>query len=186
MKRLVFLTALVLAALLVVGCKPTVPQEEYDLVVADLATAETEIVRLKGQLDEAENKTAEVEDQLAEAQGQIDDLQQELDELQNQETDADRELRELREKAERAVLAAEILDVMVRAVLGAEEITDEEAVQLFLELSSRVEESGDPVLQEKFQAVLFSFGGQEEGIDLVQYLIETIAALDEMEEQVSE
>lgn len=181
MKRWVCLAALVLAVMLVAGCKPTVPQEEYDLVVADLASAEAEITRLAGQLDEAEDKTAEVEGQLAEAQAQIEDLQQELDELQNQETDADRELRELRDKADRAVLAAEILDVIVRATLGADEIADEEAVQLFLELSGRVEESGDPVLQEKFQAVLLSFGGQEEGIDLVQYLIETIAALGEAE-----
>ena len=181
MKRLVYLTALVLATLLVVGCKPTVPQEEYDLVVADLATAETEIARLEGQLNEAENKTAEVEGQLGEAQTQIDDLQQELDELQNQETGTDRELRELREKADRAVLSAEVLDVIVRAVLGAEDLTQEEAIQLFLELSGRVEESGDPVLQEKFQAVLLSFGGQEEGIDLVQYLIGTIAELGEGE-----
>ena len=179
MKRWVCLAALALVTLLVVGCQPRVPQEEYDLVVADLATAEAEIARLEGQLNEAENKTAEVEGQLAEAQAQIDNLQQELDEFRSLETDAERELRELREKADRAVLAAEILDVIVRAVLGAEEISDEEAVQLFLDLSGRVEESGDPVLQEKFQAVLLSFGGQEEGIELVQYLIEMIAGLEE-------
>ena len=74
MRRWVCLAALVLMALLVVGCKPTVPQEEYDLVVADLATAEAEIARLEGQLDEAEDKTAEVEGQLAEAQAQFDHL----------------------------------------------------------------------------------------------------------------
>lgn len=179
MKRWVCLAALVLAAFLVVGCQPTVPQEEYDLVVADLATAEAEIASLEGQLDETEDRLAEVEGQLAGAQAQIDDLQQELDEFQSLETDAERELRELRGKADRAVLAAEILDVIVRAVLGAEEITEEEAIQLFLDLSGRVEESGDPVLQEKFQAVLLSFGGQEEGIDLVQYLIEMIKELEE-------
>jgi chromosome segregation ATPase len=178
-KRWVCWAALALVALLLVGCKPTVPQEEYDLVVAELATAEAEIARLEGQVSEAEDKTAEVEGQLAEAQAQINDLQQELDDFQSQETDAESELRELREKADRAVLAADILDVIVRAVLGAEEISEEEAVQLFLELSSRVEESGDPVLQEKFQAVLLSFGGQEEGIDLVQYLIEMVAELEE-------
>ena len=164
-------------ALLVAGCQATVPQEEYDLVVADLAAAEEEITQLEGELVEAEAQSAEAQAQAEEAQAQIEDLQQELADLQGQETDAEAELRELQDKSERAVLAAEILDVIVIAALGAENVADEEVIQLFLELSGRVEESGDQLLQEKFQAVLLSFGGQEEGIELIQYLIEMITEL---------
>ena len=159
-----------LLALLIAGCQATVPQEEHDRVLADLTAAETEVQRLESELTSAQNE-------LGEAQGEINDLQQELDALQNQGTDAELQLRELQAKAEEAVLAAEILDVLVKAALGAEDLTDEDAIQLFVELSSKVEESDDALLQEKFQAVVLSFGGQEEAIELVQYLIEVIGEL---------
>lgn len=160
-----------LLALLIVACQATVPQEEHDQVLADLAAAEDEVQSLEDELTAVQNE-------LGEAQGQIADLQGELEALQNQGTDAEILLRELQAKAEDSVLAAEILDVLVKAALGAEALTDEEAIQLFMELSSKVEESDDALLKEKFQAVILSFGGEQEAIDLVQYLIEVIAQLD--------
>ncbi len=168
--RLLFLTWPLLA-LLIAGCQASVPQEEHDLVLADLTAAEAEVQRLESELAAAQNE-------LGEAQGQINDLQQELDTLQNQGTDAELQLRELQVKAEDAVLAAEILDVLVKAALGAEDLTDEEAIQLFVELSGKVEQTDDPVLQQKFQAVLLSFGGEQEALELVQYLIEVIGELE--------
>ncbi len=101
-------------------------------------------------------------------------------EVQRLESDlaaAELQLRELQGKVEEAVLAAEILDGLVKAALGAEDLTDEQAIQLFVELSSKLEESDDAILKEKFQAVVLSFGGQEEAIELVQYLIEVIGEL---------
>lgn len=168
--RLLFLTWPLLG-LLIAGCQASVPQEEHDRVLADLTAAEAEVQRLESEL-------AAAQDELGEAQGQINDLQQELDALQNQGTDAELLLRELQVKAEDAVLAAEILDVLVKAALGAEDLTDEEAIQLFVELSGKVEQTDDPILQQKFQAVLLSFGGEQEAIDLVQYLIEVIGELE--------
>jgi chromosome segregation ATPase len=159
-----------LMILLLVACQATVPQEEHDLVLADLSAAEAEVQRLESELTTAQNE-------LGEAQGQINDLQQELDALQNQGTDAEIKLRELQAKAEEAVLAAEMLDALVKAAFGAEDLTDADAMQLFLELSNKVEASDDAVLQEKFQAVVLSFGGEQEAIELVQYLIEVIGEL---------
>lgn len=168
--KMLFFTWLLLI-LLLAACQATVPQEEHDRVLANLSAAEAEVQRLEGEL-------ATTQDELGEAQGQINDLQQEIDELQNQGTDAEVQLRELQARAEEAILAAEMLDALVKAALGAEDLTDEEAMQLFLELSNKVEASDDAVLQEKFQAVVLSFGGEQEAIELVQYLIGVIGALD--------
>jgi septal ring factor EnvC (AmiA/AmiB activator) len=180
--RKALLVVLALVLLLAAGCG--VPQDEHDQVVADLAAAESDVSRLEGELDtaqaeaaEAQSQLAGVESQLAEAQEQIATLEEELAALDGQD-DAGAQLRELQEKTGRAVLAAEILDVMFRVVLGTEDISDEEAIQSFLELSSKVEESDDAQLQEKFQAVLFSFGGEEEGIALVEYLMQMIGELE--------
>jgi len=179
--RIALLAVIALLLLLAVGCG--VPQDEHDQVVADLAAAESEVSRLEGELtaaeaeaEEAQSQLAGAESLLAEAQEQIASLEEELAALGGQD-DATAQLRELQEKTARAVLATEILDVMFKVVLGTEDISDEEAIQLFLELSSKVEESGDAQLQEKFQAVLFSFGGEEEGIALVEYLMQMIAEL---------
>jgi putative ABC transport system permease protein len=180
--RIVLLAVLALVLLLAVGCG--VSQDEHDQVVADLAAAESEVSQLEGDLAtaeaeaaEAQSQLAEAESQLAEAQEQIAAMEEELAALDGQD-DAVAQLRELQEKTGRAVLAAEVLDVMFKVVLGTEDISDEEAIQLFLELSSKVEESGDAQLQEKFQAVLFSFGGEEEGIELVEYLMQMISELE--------
>ncbi len=180
--RIVLMVLLALVLLLAAGCG--VPQDEHDQVVADLAAAELEVSQLTGELtsaqaeaSEAQSQLAEAQNQLAEAQEQIASMEEEIAALDGQD-DAGAQLRELQEKTGRAVLAAEILDVLVKAALGAEDMSDEQAIQLFLELSSRVEESGDAQLQEKFQAVLFSFGGEEEGIDLVEYLIRMISELE--------
>lgn len=182
LNRKAFLAVLALLLLFAAGCG--VPQDEHDQVVADLAAAESEASRLASELTtaqaeaaEAQSQLAEAQSELAEAQEQIASMEEELAALAGQDN-ADTQLRELQEKAGRAVLAAEILDVLVKAALGAEDMSDEQAIQLFLELSGRVEESGDTQLQEKFQAVLFSFGGEEEGIDLVEYLIQMISELE--------
>lgn len=177
-RNLLAITLFILLTLVITACQATVPQEEYDALAAELAASETQA---QAEIERLEDELAEAQDQVAEAQDQVDDLTAEIEELQNQETDVETELRDLKEKAAKAALSAEILDVIVRAVLGTEEMTNEEAVTLFLELSGKVEESGDTELQEKFQAVLFSFGGEAEGIELVEYLIETIGELGEAE-----
>lgn len=169
-KRQIVYWIVPLLILFLAGCQATVPQEEYDQVVADLAASQAEVTRLEGEM------TA-LQGELEDAQSQIDSLQQELDDLQSQGTDAELQLRDLQERADKAVLAGEILDVLVRAALGAETLTDEEAIQLFLDLSSKVEDSGDPELQQKFQAVVLSFGGEQEAIELIQYLIQVISEL---------
>ena len=179
--RIAWLAVLALVLLLAVGCG--VPQDEHDQVVADLAAAESEVSRLEGELDTAQAEAAEAQSQLAGAESQLADAQEQIASMEEElaalagQDDAGTQLRELQTKAGRAVLAGEILDVMLKVVLGTEDVSDEEAIQLFLELSSKVEESGDAQLQEKFQAVLFSFGGEEEGIELVEYLIQMIAEL---------
>ena len=170
-KNRILIAGMLLALLLIVGCQATVPQEEYDQLAAELATAENEIGNLEAEV-------SDTQDQVTEAQAQVEELQEELDTLRNQGTDAEQELRELQEKAGRAVLSAEILDAIVNAALGAEDLTEEDAISVFLELSGKVDESGDPVLQEKFQAVMLSFGGEQEAIELIQYLIQMIADLE--------
>jgi peptidoglycan hydrolase CwlO-like protein len=80
-----------LLVLFLVGCQATVPQEEYDQVVADLAASQAEVTRL-------EDEMTALQGELEDAQGQIDSLQQELDDLQNQGTDAELQLRDLRKE----------------------------------------------------------------------------------------
>lgn len=169
-RQVIYRLAPLLILFFLVGCQATVPQEEYDLVVADLAASQAEVTRLEGEM-------ATLQADLEVAQDQIADLQQELDDLQNQGTDAEVQLRDLQERVDKAVLAGEILDVLVRAALGSETLSDEEAIQLFVDLSGKVEASDDAELQQKFQAVVLSFGGQQEAIELIQYLIQVIGEL---------
>ena len=49
----------------------------------------------------------------------------------------------------------------------------------FLEIGALIQESGDEVLQEKLVALALSQNMEQDGIDLVVYLLEKVAALSE-------
>lgn len=155
----------VLLLLGVVGCGATVPQEEYDLLAAEMATVQGDLTSCQEQVAGHEDEVSRLEAEAADAQSQVAAAEQELETLQA--------------KIGTAAMSAEIMNVFLQAGFGGEEISEEEGLQIFLELSQKVEASGDTVLQEKFQELLMSFGDQEKALDLVEYLLESMAALDD-------
>ena len=160
---------LVLVAMLTIGCGATVPQEEHDEVVAELAACQAEVERVESEVQEAQDRAAEAE---AAAEAQASECQSELEATQA-------ELEALQVKVDEAALAAEILGVFLDLALSGEEVTDEDAITAFLELSAMVQEAEDEVLQEKLAALAMSQDLEQDGIDLVVYLLEKVTALSE-------
>lgn len=159
LRRWTMIVLFVLLAIVIAGCAATVPQEDYDQVVFDLDAAQAS---------------------LASTQGQIAELEAELAEAQAQASLTEQELATLREKVDKAAISAEIVDVFIKVGLGSGgDLSEIDAISVFQDLSSMVEDSGDEALQEKFQAVLLSFGGQQETLDLVEYMLGTISGLNQ-------
>ena len=73
---------LLLVSLLVIGCG--IPQEEYDVVMAERDTLQREVTSLQSNLDTAENQIGTLESEVAEAQSQIEALGSNLDEAESQ------------------------------------------------------------------------------------------------------
>ncbi len=156
-RRLTQMILFIFLAIAITGCAATVPQEDYDQVVSDLDD-------VRATQDSTQSQIADLEAQLAEAQAQA--------------SSSDQELVALQEKVDKAVISAEIVDVFLKVGLGSGgDLSEIDAITIFQDLSSRVEDSGDEVLQEKFQAVLLSFGGQQETLELVEYMLGTISGL---------
>ena len=164
MKRKVFLTVMILmlVGLLTIGCGATVPQEEHDQVVADLAACQDEVESVKR---EAQSQVAATEAQLNERQSDLEATQAELADLQA--------------RVDEAAVASEILSVFVDLALSGEELSNEDAMAAFLELSTMVQEADDELLHEKLAALALSQDIEQEGIDLVVYLLEKVTALSE-------
>jgi Skp family chaperone for outer membrane proteins len=199
-------TMIVLFAVLTIaiaGCAATVPQEDYDQVVSDLdhaldevtiledelastqsqlADLEAEVADLETELIDAQTELADAQTELADAQAALVEAQTELADAQAELVEAstaEQELLALQEKVAKAAISAEIMDVFLQVGFGGGDLTEEDAMGVFLELTEKVEASGDEGLQEKFQAVLFSFGGEQEALDLVEYMLGTMSALGE-------
>jgi hypothetical protein len=158
---------LALVGLLTVGCGATVPEEEYDQALADLATARAEVDRVRNEAqsaeEEAQRRAAEAEAQLVEKRSELEATQQQLANLQA--------------RVEEATIASEMLAVFVDLALSGQEVSSEDAMSAFLEISAMIQESEDEVLQEKLTALVLSQDMEQEGIDLVVYLLEKVAAL---------
>ena len=78
-KVLVFVAVLIFVGLLTAGCGATVPQEEHDEVVAELAACQAEVERAESEAQEAQDRAAEAE---AAAEAQAGDCQSELEATQ--------------------------------------------------------------------------------------------------------
>jgi chromosome segregation ATPase len=73
---------LLVISLVVVGCG--IPQETYDVVVAERDAAQSEVQVLQGELDKAENDLATVTGELATAESQIETVESNMTEAENQ------------------------------------------------------------------------------------------------------
>ena len=183
-------TMIVLFAVLTIaiaGCAATVPQEDYDQVVSDLDHALDEVTILEDELASTQSQLADLEAQVADLETELIDAQAELADAQAELADAQAELVEastaeqdllaLQEKVAKAAISAEIMEVFLEVGFGGGDLNEVDAMSVFLDLSEKVEASGDEGLQEKFQAVLFSFGGEQEALDLVEYMLGTMTGL---------
>jgi hypothetical protein len=104
-------------------------------------------------------------------------METELSDVQAQKSATEEELLDLQERVARAAASAEIMDTFLEVGFGGQELTDADAMTVFQDLSSMVEASDDEELEAKFQAMLLSFGGEEEALELVRYMLGTITSL---------
>jgi len=179
---IILLALLSLLALTIAGCAATVSQEDYDQVVSDLDAAMDEVTTLEDEVAAGQSQVADLEAQVADLETQVSDLEGQItnaQELAGVAGAAEEGLADLQERVNKAAISAEIMDVFLQVGFGGGDLTEVDAMAVFLELSEKVEASGDEGLQEKFQAVLFSFGGEQEALDLVEYMLGTMNALGE-------
>jgi peptidoglycan hydrolase CwlO-like protein len=139
----IFSRFLLLASLfLLVACAATVPQEEHDQVLADLAESEAQISELRGEVSAAEGATdeanAEIENlrgELDAANGQIADLQGEIASLQESVTALEGDL-----EAANSELSDSLAEVdSLAAEVDIANATADDAEQQRLEIESKVE-----------------------------------------------
>lgn len=173
----VLLTLLAVLSFAIAGCAATVTQEDYDQVVADLDDSLATITGLEEDLAATQSQVTDLETQIADLEAQVAGLESQLVESQSLTTAAEDDLAALQMQVQKAALSAEIMGVFLEVGFGGGDLTEADAMTVFLELSEKVEASGDEGLQEKFQAVLFSFGGEQEALDLVEYMLGTMTAL---------
>ena len=86
------------------------------------------------------------------------------------------ELASLEQKMAQAKALAEVLrGLFVPALTGElEQISEDESMSYFLEWRNKVQASGDPVAQEKFEALVESGFPDEQMTDFFLYLFETL------------
>ena len=171
LRQILTIMSLVLAFLFA-ACAPTVPQDEFDQVVSDLASSEQEVDQLQEELRDSQARIEELE-------SQVETLETELSDMEAQKSAVEPELLDLQERVANAAASAEIMETFLEVGFGGQELSEADAMSVFQDLSSMVEASGDEELEAKFQAMLLSFGGEEEALELVRYMLGTITSLDE-------
>jgi outer membrane murein-binding lipoprotein Lpp len=179
LRRWTMIVIFIALTLAIAGCAATVSQEDYDQVVSDLDAALDEVTTLEDEVAAGQSQVADLEAQVADLETQVSDLEGEITGAQELAGAAEEGLADLQERVNKAAISAEIMDVFLQVGFGGGDLTEEDAMGVFLELSEKVEASGDEGLQEKFQAVLFSFGGEQEALDLVEYMLGTMSSLGE-------
>jgi septal ring factor EnvC (AmiA/AmiB activator) len=144
------------------NCTAGVSQEEYERVNSELATAQAQIESL--------------ENDLSTAQEQIETLENDYEEAQNDLQDSQDKVEALEEKIKQAKAQAEVINgLFVPALTGELDImTEEEAINYFLDWRDKVEASGDPTLKEMFQELIDSGFADDQMMDFFLYLFESI------------
>jgi hypothetical protein len=143
-----------LVSLLLIGCG--VPQEDYDSVIAERDSAQAELQSVKAEL------TA--------SQANVSELTSSLDR-------ATAELQAAKECMSSAKIKAEIVNALfIPAMTGElDQMSETEGMNYFLEWRDKIVSSKDPVLLEKFDALVASdFGDEQPFMDFFIYLLESI------------
>lgn len=158
---------LLLVTLLVVGCG--IPQEEYDAVVAERDTAQTQVASVQSKLDKAQSQIENLESELAEEESQIETLQSEVEEAQS-------EIEALNKKIAYAKVLAKIVEsIWVPAMTGELDLmSEDESMWLFLKWNYDISNSGDTILQEKYGAFINANFAYDKLLDLLIYIFETV------------
>lgn len=154
---MIFLIPLMLA-----NCTAGVSQEEYDQVNSELATAQAQVDSL--------------ESDLSTAQEEIETLESDYEEVQSDLQDSQDKIEALEEKIKQAKAQAEVINgLFVPALTGElDTMTEEEAINYFLDWRDKVEATGDPTLKEKFQGLIDSGFADDQMLDFFLYLFESI------------
>ncbi len=145
-KAIVIGMALVLVLFLMTSCG--VPQEDYDKVSSDLATAQTEIQSLQADLSAKDTELSAKESELESIKG----------------------------KLEQGKARIEILNaIFIPAITGElEGMTDAESAVSFLEWRDKIMDVEDPKLTAKFEAIIETFS-DEALLSFFVYLLESTA-----------
>jgi len=145
MRKAIVGAALILMLLFVISCG--VPQEEYDAVSSDLAIAQAEIQSLQSDLSAKETELSAKETELAAAQA----------------------------KLEQGKARIEVLKGLTPAIIDRLDVTvPSPTTDYFLWYQDKVNAIRDPILTEKFEAIIDSDGSNETMRSFLFYLLESI------------
>jgi chromosome segregation ATPase len=154
-----------------------VAQAEIESLQAELDSANAQIAELESEIAPMQERFAELEGELEAAQSELDSLQSEVDAANTDADDAEQQYSELSGRIDRAAAAAELLTGLMELGQSADTVSDADAASIFLSLATQVQEIGDEVLDEKFNALIMTEGGEAESLDLIFYLFDIIGEL---------
>ena len=153
---------LLLVLLLTVGCG--VPKEDYEAVVAERDSAQTELQSVKSELDGVESQLDVVKTELATVKAELQSTQSELSAAQSTMQAQEQEIA-------KAKTFAELISMVFVPALAGEEVNE---VELLFQWRDKVEAAGDAELQRLFDAVMDSEGGDPEILAFFLYLFENL------------
>lgn len=176
---------LVLILLIAIGCGSGVSQGKYDKVSGDLATAQSQIANLQNDLQTANNKVTDLKAELQIAKSQHDKANSDLVSAKSQVTSLTADLQASRSHIdtleETIGQASSVIDLINSVVVSSLKgefsgLRDRDYVDLLFSWRDKVQAMEDPVMQQKFQAVIDA-GEQNEQqtIDWFVYMFEKLS-----------
>jgi len=161
--------------LFLVGCG--VSEEVYNAVLAERDAAQAQVQLLQSQLTEAQAQAQSLQGELTEVQGELTEAQAQAQSLQEDMAQAQSEMQVLKESMLRAKNNAEVVNALFIPVLTGEALymSDAEAALLFVDWHEKIVNAKDPILMNKFNAMMDSgFEEEEEVFEFFIYALESI------------
>ena len=152
-----------------VGCTAGVSQQQYDELADDLGEAQSQIQSL-------ESRIAVMTDDLSECEEQIESLESDLVEAESELSDKTEQIEATNDKIERAKSKIEHFNsIFVPAAAGElDYMSESEIMNFFLDMVDVVNNTGDPLLEAKFQAIIDQDFSEDAMLDYFLYLLESI------------
>ena len=179
---------LVLTALVLTSCGGGwVTKEDYNKVYNDFLTGQTQAQNLQKDLTTAQSETQSLRGELTTSKTTVQSLRNELydtqtnfQSLQSDLTAKDAELEATERRLKEAKARVELLNaILIPAFKGElDRMTDLQALDYFLKFRDKVKETGDPVLTQRFEAMINTYSDEatnlEATLSFYIYLLESI------------